>query len=149
MVVFDLTCINGHSFEGWFDSLDDLQAQIDSKLLVCPICNESNVVRRPSTFGLVRNRSEAPAVVEETEVDPSALQVSQAIERLKSISHTLETEFIDVGTGFTDEALKIHYGVSPRRNIRGMSTENQEEMLKKEGVEFFKVPMLVRKRPVS
>ncbi|MDR2301903.1 MAG: DUF1178 family protein, partial [Deltaproteobacteria bacterium] len=64
-------------------------------------------------------------------------------------TQALETEFVDVGSKFTEEALKIHYGVSPKRNIRGMSTEDQEQTLKKEGVEFFKVPMLVRKSSAS
>ena len=39
------------------------------------------------------------------------------------------------------EALKIHYGASEARNIRGSSTAQEEEMLKKEGVPFAKIPV--------
>jgi len=47
--------------------------------------------------------------------------------------------FEDVGPQFAKEALKIHYGASEARNIRGVSTAEEEKMLKEEGVDFFKV----------
>ncbi len=47
----------------------------------------------------------------------------------------------DVGTQFTAEALKIHYGVTEKRSIRGSATQDEEKTLHEEGVEFFKVPM--------
>ena len=40
----------------------------------------------------------------------------------------------------TKEALKIHYGATEPRNIRGVSTPAEEEILKEEGIEFFKIP---------
>jgi hypothetical protein len=149
MVIFDLTCINGHQFEGWFDSLADLEKQIEDKLVVCPICNAVSVVRRPSTFGLVKSRLENQVTDKGVPDDETLANMAMVYEQLKAISQTLEADFTDVGAKFTDEALKIHYGVSPKRNIRGMSTTDQEKMLKKEGVEFFKLPMLVRKTPAS
>ncbi|MDR2367516.1 MAG: DUF1178 family protein [Deltaproteobacteria bacterium] len=149
MVVFDLTCINGHEFEGWFESLADLEKQIQDKILVCPVCNEVTVFRRPSTFGLVKSRPPERQVSDNTPEQPDLAHLAKAFEQLQAISHALETDFTDVGSKFSEEALKIHYGVSPKRNIRGMSTEDQEQMLKKEGVDFFKVPMLVRKTPLT
>jgi hypothetical protein len=37
--------------------------------------------------------------------------------------------------------LKVHYGQAEERNIRGVTTESEEDMLKKEGVPFVKIPM--------
>ncbi|MDR1050531.1 MAG: DUF1178 family protein [Deltaproteobacteria bacterium] len=146
MIIFDLACSNGHNFEGWFESLADLEAQLNSKALVCPVCNDAVVVRRPSTFGVVRSR---PEPQEAGRREAPGDRFAEALEHLKALSEALETEFVDVGAGFADEALKIHYGASPRRKIRGLSTGDQEETLRKEGVEFFKVPMLVRKNQLS
>jgi hypothetical protein len=53
----------------------------------------------------------------------------------------LEKNFEDVGANFAREALKMHYDVSEKRNIRGTSSEVEEEMLKKEDIKFFKVPI--------
>ena len=50
-------------------------------------------------------------------------------------------EFEDLGTDFTKEALKIHYGVAEERNIRGSATESEEKLMKDEGIQFFKIPL--------
>jgi hypothetical protein len=69
--------------------------------------------------------------------------------KLAELSDRLEREFVDVGASFAAEALKMHYGASPSRNIRGHSTAEEEKTLRNEGIEFFKLPMISRKDPVS
>jgi hypothetical protein len=59
----------------------------------------------------------------------------------KEIVDYVEKNFDDVGCDFAKEALKIHYGVEEPRNIRGVSTKEEEKMLKKEGIDFVKIPM--------
>ena len=54
----------------------------------------------------------------------------------------IQESFEDVGTKFAAEALKIHYGVAEKRNIRGSATVDEEKTLKDEGVEFFKIPVV-------
>ena len=69
------------------------------------------------------------------------------IKRWEDFSEKLAREFDDVGSDFTDEALKMHYGVTAPRNIRGQSTEDQDMMLRKEGVTVYKMPLISRKNP--
>ena len=57
----------------------------------------------------------------------------------------VEKNFDDVGADFTKEALKIHYGVTEPRNIKGVSTREDEKLLKEEGVDYVKIPMPVEK----
>lgn len=125
MIVFDLQCDRGHAFEGWFESLEDLEAQCRRKLVTCPVCGAAKVRRVPSSFGLAKRRSEP-------DHETAARLLGQALNR------HLRENFEDVGARFANEALKIHYGVTPSRNIRGVSTPKEEDVLKKEGVEFFK-----------
>ena len=47
----------------------------------------------------------------------------------------------DVGTKFASEALKMHYGATEKKNIRGTATPDEEKTLEEEGIEFFKFPM--------
>ena len=61
----------------------------------------------------------------------------------KKLFEYIENNFDNVGTNFAAEALKIHYGVSEPRNIRGISSGQEEKMLKEEGIQFFKVPVPV------
>jgi hypothetical protein len=164
MVIFDLTCPEGHRFEGWFTDLADLERQLAEGLLSCPVCGDTRVRRLPSVFGLVKNRQgrsrkgrgrerereqdREKGKGKASEGEPGeGGQAAEFLARLEELSDRLQEDFADVGAGFSGEALKMHFGAAPRRNIRGFSTEEEEELLRKEGVEFFKAPMLVRKRP--
>jgi len=149
MIVYDLICARGHRFEGWFDNLQDLSAQLAGHLLVCPVCGDGQVSRRPSTFGLVKAGRTEEKPVESPPSAPVPAAALEILQHLAEFSQRLEREFDDVGHSFADEALKMHYGVAKRRGIRGLSTEAQEEMLRKEGIEFLKVPMLTRKNHTS
>ncbi|KGM39460.1 hypothetical protein JY96_04030 [Aquabacterium sp. NJ1] len=48
MLVVDLHCSQGHHFEGWFASADDLSSQKARGLLTCPVCGDHEVTRLPS-----------------------------------------------------------------------------------------------------
>ncbi|MDR2200381.1 MAG: DUF1178 family protein [Deltaproteobacteria bacterium] len=155
MLIFDLVCHNDHAFEGWFKDLSELEKQIEDKLLSCPVCGSTKITRLPSTFGIGRSKAGAlPAKSAGADAlpGPAALQETKKamlLRQLESLSEKLREDFADVGPQFTTEALKMHYGAAPKRNIMGMSTEQEEEVLKSEGIEFFKVPMLVRKPSVA
>ena len=131
MIVFDLKCSHGHVFEGWFDSLESFEEQNENKLVTCPHCEDANVKRVISPIAVKKSN---PAV--------NKTQGTIDYQRLaKEIVHYIHDNFEDVGPKFTAEALKIHYGVSEKRNIRGSATSEEEKTLKEEGVEFFKVPL--------
>ncbi len=131
MIAYDLKCINGHSFEGWFEDIKAYEEQEKNGLIACPICNSTSIARLPSTFAIKSSMS--------------IKNFSDQKEDLTNISRKIvdfvEKNFNNVGTDFTKEALKMHYGVSEPRNIRGVSTKEEEKTLKEEGVQFFKVPM--------
>ncbi len=151
MVVYDLICSRGHRFEGWFSNLEDLEDQLGRKLIACPVCGDENPSRLPSTFGLVKSgRPNLPEPVPPQAAGELTVEAAREFfKRWQDFSEQLEREYDDVGPRFTEEALKMHYGVADRRNIRGLSTATQEEMLRKEGVDFLKFPLLARKTPPS
>jgi len=131
MIVFDLQCTNGHMFEGWFEDHSAFDAQRKQGLIVCPVCSDTLVSKIPSTFAIKGAQSEVPNKI--------AKQMNLE-EISKDIVEYVDKNFDNVGSNFAKEALKIHYGVSEPRNIRGVSTEEEEKTLKKEGVQFFKFP---------
>jgi hypothetical protein len=49
-----------------------------------------------------------------------------------------------VGPSFAEEARKIHYGETEKRNIYGEASSKEAESLKDEGVEFGRIPWLPR-----
>jgi len=133
MIAYDLQCSLGHTFEGWFEDRKTYLNQQKKGLISCPVCNDTYVEIIPSKFGI---KSSAAAGSQGLTPEEAALEkISQeAIE-------FVEKNFDDVGCEFAKEALKIHYGAAEPRNIRGVSTKEEEKTLKEEGIQFFKIPL--------
>ncbi len=131
MIVFDLKCSKGHIFEGWFNSITSYEKQMDQGLISCPLCDDKNICQVPSTFGIKSSPSNRDKPKSDNELEIIKQQVIKFI----------ENNFDNVGVNFAREALKIHYGVSEPRNIRGISTDEEEKLLEKEGVKFSKIPI--------
>ena len=133
MIAYDLQCTNGHRFEGWFEDRKAYLGQQKKSLIACPVCNDTAVDIVPSTFAIKSAQYSKPQRLSAHE---DALQkISE-----KAIDF-VEKNFDDVGCDFAKEALKIHYGATEPRNIRGVSTKEEEKTLKEEGIQFFKIPM--------
>ncbi|MBU4153737.1 MAG: DUF1178 family protein, partial [Proteobacteria bacterium] len=54
----------------------------------------------------------------------------------------IDRNYEDVGANLATTALKIHYGVEERRDIRGVVTAQEEAMLNNEGIQLLKVPVI-------
>ena len=131
MIAYDLQCSNGHTFEGWFEDEIGYKTQQKKNLISCPICDSTSVHRIPSTFSIKSSNASAGVQKPLSEIERVGKQIIDYVEK----------NFDDVGADFAKEALKIHYGATEPRNIKGVSTKQEEETLKEEGVEFFKIPM--------
>ena len=131
MIVFDLQCANGHTFEGWFEDGQAYQKQRKKGQIACPVCDDTSVSKIPSSFAVKASQTTPDSYGHDAEL----LKIE------KKMVDYVKKNFDDVGCDFAKEALKIHYGVSEPRNIRGVSTDQEEKTLKDEGIKFFKIPM--------
>ena len=62
------------------------------------------------------------------------------LQRRALIDHVLRnTE--DVGTQFAEQARKMHYEEAPARAIRGVTTPQEAEDLREEGIEVLPLPI--------
>lgn len=130
MIAFDLECRNGHTFEGWFEDSRAYEEQQARNLIACPICETTEVAKKFSTFAIKSSQ-------QHDATDKAAQMAALSNE----IAHFVENNFDNVGADFAAEALKIHYGVTEPRNIRGVSTDQEEKILQDEGIKFFKFPV--------
>ncbi|MEJ2589568.1 MAG: DUF1178 family protein [Deltaproteobacteria bacterium] len=136
MIAFDLECPQGHGFEGWFDSHDSFEEQKQDGLVRCPYCDDTDIKRVLSAVSVKKARTaDMPNQGKPGSIDYRRL-AREVVDYIKKNSE-------DVGAEFASEALKIHYGVAEKRSIRGSATEDEENTLKEEGVEFVKVPFPV------
>lgn len=124
-------CSNGHRFESWFQNRKSFEDQKNDSLISCPFCGDTTVEQALTPVRIGKHRDVARR--NETS-SPKSPAVSAKIMEI------IEKSFEDVGKNFADEAIKIHFGESEKRNIRGTATPDEEKELISEGIPVFKLP---------
>ncbi|HNQ18793.1 MAG TPA: DUF1178 family protein [Smithellaceae bacterium] len=134
MIIYDLKCEKGHTFEGWFKDRRSWVLQSSEKLISCPVCNSCNVEIVPSSITIMGKDSRVADNLREKELSP--------FKTLQLLHQYIDKNFEDVGDKFAEVALKIHFGEEEKRNIKGTTTPQEENNLREEGVQFIKIPGL-------
>jgi hypothetical protein len=141
MIIFDLICSQGHKFECWFRSSKAFEEQNAFRVIHCPVCDDNRIEKAVSSFGIKKHGDPAPKP--ESPAEPRGEKIN-AYQALQVITEYVNKNFEDVGLDFTKEALKIHWGESKKRNIKGTALPQEEKVLEEEGVPFLKLPVLKR-----
>ncbi len=132
MIVFDLQCINGHTFEGWFDDGQAFELQQTQGEILCPVCATDAVTRKLSPIAVRTSQGTAAQ---------SRAREEAAVDFASRVSAFIEKNFENVGPNFTREALKMHYGAAEPKNIMGTTTAEDDKILEKEGIDVVKLPL--------
>jgi hypothetical protein len=144
MIVFDLTCADGHRFEGWFGSSASFADQRARGLVSCPQCNSAEIEKAPM----------APAVLAKgnAQTDPAAAQsvtsklppeLAQAVRALAKAQANALKNSTWVGDRFADESRAMHYGERDHTTIHGQATREQALALADEGITVSPLPFPV------
>jgi hypothetical protein len=147
MIVFDLACVCGYTFEGWFQDRGDFVSQQKASLLVCPECGSRDIrkILSPTRFQS-SNSAVPPPVIERSSSPVSPADADKALETLQKF---IEENFEDVGADLAKESLKVHYGVAEPRNLRGVTTDSEEKKLQEEGINLLKIPLPVKSQKTN
>jgi hypothetical protein len=136
MKVLNLQCSQHHSFEGWFASEDEFQAQLAGGLVECPLCGDSRINKMLSAPRLNLGASQPAAKQEVMNSPDAAMQAAW----MKMVRHVLANTD-DVGERFAEEARRIHYGETQERNIRGQASAEETASLIEEGIGVLPLPV--------
>lgn len=126
MFATDLICSNGHKFEAWFSNHGALEFQRDEGLVICPKCGDNSVKQAFSPLRIRKHVDSEPP--------------KPKLKNKASVMEYIEKHFEDVGNRFADEAMRIYFGESKKRSIRGTATQDEEQQLADDGIPFFKLP---------
>lgn len=151
MIHYNLRCLNGHSFDGWFRSSAAFDQQAGAGLLDCPVCATTKVTRAlmaPRLSSGAKAPPEPSARPEKPSQDvtvppppPMPDQVRAVLQRIRA---EVEQKCEYVGPRFAEEARAIHTGAQPPRAIYGETTPDQAEALAEDGIDVARIPWIPR-----
>ena len=125
MIVFDLVCADGgETFEAWFRSNRDYEAQRDGGLVRCPFCDSAQVGKAPM----------APSVPR---------KASGALEKIAALQARMLKDSRWVGDEFSDTARAMHVGEIEPALVHGRATIEQATSLAEDGVPVAPLPLPV------
>jgi hypothetical protein len=126
MIVFDLQCLDGgETFEAWFGSNAEYEAQRSGGLVQCPVCQSSNVVKAPM----------APRVPRKGGGNPLA--------RLAAIQSELLKNSRWIGDQFAETARAMHSGEIEHEQVHGSASLEQAKSLVEDGIPVAPLPLPV------
>ncbi len=163
MVVYQLGCAHGHSFEAWFGKASAFDEQRERALVVCAVCGNVDINKLPaginlakyqSTHGESASKGVLDHSVQQPKQDQSLTTSSPATAQVantditpemretftRAVKEFIQTNTENVGTEFAKQARQMHYGEAPQRNIRGKVTNKEAQALQEEGVTAWPIP---------
>ena len=150
MIVYDLTCKDGHRFEGWFGSSADYENQRARGLLACPSCGSPEVNKAPMAPAVPAKGNSRQEVLPSpaTSAQPMANtpmppQVQQALAALAKAQAAALKSSTWVGDKFAEETRKMHYGERDEAPIHGQASLAEAKALIEEGVPVAPLPFPV------
>jgi len=133
LIIYDLKCRDGHKFEGWFKDRGAFEKQRAKALIACPVCGNTDAAMVPSSVAIRGKDGHSSVDKRQTGLSP--------VKVFREFQEYIHKNFDDVGEKFAEVALRIHHGEEDGRNIRGTTTQNEEQNLRDEGVRFIKLTL--------
>lgn len=139
MIKYQLMCNHEHQFDGWFPNIEEFERQQDKKLLICPMCDSTQVQRAIMSPSIGKTRSAKKKDYTDTITPDTMISAGQAKNILRKIRKHIVKEFDNVGDKFVDEYRKHESGDRDDK-FYGTPNEQQVKKLLDEGVNLFHVP---------
>ncbi len=152
MKVFNLKCVHGHAFEGWFKSHLAFEEQQAQGLLTCPFCDSNDIEKTLSAPRLNLSSAGEPVDAELPAMADAGASRGQAAvmtsppggapalaAALKMVRDML-AQSEDVGERFAEEARAMHANELPARPIHGQTSLETAQELAEEGIPVVAIP---------
>jgi hypothetical protein len=160
MIHYQLRCDQAHEFDGWYKDSAGFEKLVAAELVECPVCGSAKVTRALMAPAITRSRPEKappaeapaqavaalppegpPAGPQQAAAGPIPAQMVALLQRMRA---EVEKNCDYVGSGFADEARKMHRGESEFRGIYGEASDTDAEELREEGIDIARLPWVPR-----
>lgn len=132
MIRFTLKCPQKHIFEAWFASNEDYETQQRKHMILCPMCNSSDIEKDIMAPALAKNN------LSKKQENEQKKQHQQIYEKIREFKRKAE----NVGEKFPQEARKIYFKEAKQRPIIGKTSIYEATKLIEEGIPVLPLPTL-------
>ena len=144
-------CSEQNEFDGWFQSIETFENQMQSGLISCPICGDDNIIKLLATPNV---RKSKPKIFKNIEFqNASGVSNSEKSylgnEKIKNITTMLRTikkeiqkNSMFVGDEFVSKARSMKEGEIKERPIHGHGTKKEVQELRDEGIDVVNIPWI-------
>lgn len=148
MIRYDLKCARGCAFESWFRDSAAFDALKAAGGLVCAHCGSTEVEKALMAPRVSAARKAGEPAAPPDRPGPGALTSTpdpELARMLSKLREHLARNSQDVGADFPEEARRIHYGETEKRQIHGVASLDEARELTEEGVPVAPLPPFPRR----
>ena len=133
MIKYNLKCKNNHEFESWFADSIEFEKLNSMKLLECIFCDTREITKSimAPMVSITHDKNELPINDDE---------LMKKREELLKLRNYVEKNFEYVGKDFSKKVREIYYDKKNKKTIYGITTPEEREELKEEGIELQHIP---------
>lgn len=149
MIRYQLKCDHDHTFDGWFPNITEFERQQGKKLIICPMCDSTQVDRdimSPSinkitkkTKSKVNKVDQGVDELRKEVLGKEMMMATRAKDVLREIRKHIVSNFENVGDDFVKEVRKAEKGDRDDR-FYGTPSDKEVDKLLEEGIDLFHVP---------
>ena len=135
MIKYNLKCENNHEFESWFSDSKEFDKLKNKKLLQCIFCNSKEIAKSIMSpmVSISSNKIE-----DEFQIGDKEFRNKK--KKLLKLRNYIEKNFEFVGTDFSKKVREIYYDKKSKKMIYGITSPEEREELKEEGIDLVSIP---------
>ena len=144
-------CSEQNEFDGWFQSIEAFENQMQSGLINCPICGDDNIIKLLATPNVRKSKHKISKNIEfqnasgVSNSEKSYLgneKIKNITTMLRTIKKEIQKNSMFVGDEFVSKARSMKEGKIKERPIHGHGTKKEVQELRDEGINVVNIPWI-------
>ena len=144
-------CSEQNEFDGWFQSIEAFENQMQSGLINCPICGDDNIIKLLATPNVRKSKLKISKNIEfrnasgVSNSEKSYLgneKIKNITTMLRTIKKEIQKNSMFVGDEFVSKARSMKEGKIKEGPIHGHGTKKEVQELRDEGIDVVNIPWI-------
>ena len=136
MIKYNLKCENNHEFESWFSESSEFDRLIKKNLIECIFCNSKKIEKSIMAPTILNTKNQ------NIKNDYKKIEIRKFKKELINMRKFVEKNFEFVEHNFADKVREVYYDKKSKKNIYGVTTDEEKEELKDEGIDLLSIPWI-------